>query len=70
MMTARMARASKPPHRSAMPAQSGAADSADRPTWTSQLSGLREAMACIHPGMKSGCMNAEDKNISGSMKNV
>ncbi len=68
--TAMTARASRPPHRSATPAQSGAADSAERPTWTSQLSGLREAMACIQPGMKPGCMNAEDKNISGSMKNV
>jgi hypothetical protein len=34
------------------------------------LSGLRDAMACIQPGMSLVCMNAEDKNISGSMKNV
>jgi len=27
-------------------------------------------MACIQPGISRVCMNAEDKNISGSMKNV
>ena len=37
-----------------MPDQSGLADKADRPIWTSQFSGLRDAMACIHPGKKDG----------------
>ena len=27
-------------------------------------------MACIQPGISLVCMNAEDRNISGSMKNV
>ncbi len=27
-------------------------------------------MACIQPGISCVCMNAEDRNISGSMKNV
>src|SRR5215467_3453317 len=68
--TAITARASRPPQRSAIPGQSGLADRAERPIWTSQLSGFHAAMACIQPGMKSGFMNAEDRNISGSMNNV
>jgi hypothetical protein len=59
-----------PPQRIATPAQSGFAERTERPAWTSQLSGLRDAMACIQPGMKPGWMNALDRNISGSMKNV
>ncbi len=27
-------------------------------------------MACIQPGISFVCMNAEDRNISGSMKSV
>ncbi len=61
---------SRPPQRTATADQSGLPDRAARPIWTSQLSGFREAMACIQPGRKPGWMNALDRNISGSMKNV
>ena len=50
--------------------QSGWAERAERPIWTTQLSGLRDAMACIQPGISGVGMNAEDRKISGSMKNV
>ncbi len=64
------ARTSSPPQRTPIAPQAGWADTADRPIWTTQLSGLRDAMACIQPGISCVCMNAEDRNISGSMKNV
>ena len=64
------ARARMPPQRIATAAQSGLAERTERPTCTCQLSGLRDAMACIQPGMKLVWMNAVDRNISGSMKNV
>jgi hypothetical protein len=50
--------------------QSGLADRTERPASASQFSGLQAAMVCIQPGRNDGFMNAEDRNISGNMKNV
>ena len=61
---------SSPAHRMPIAPQSGWAERAERPIWTTQLSGLRDAMACIQPGISGVGMNAEDRNISGSMKIV
>ena len=70
MATHATARTSRPPQRTPIAVQSGWAETALRPICTTQLSGLRDAIACIQPGMRLVCMNAEDRNMSGSMKNV
>jgi hypothetical protein len=64
------ARASRPPSRAPTADQSVWAAKASRPACTAQLSGLHWAMACIQPGISVAGRNAEDRKVSGSMKNT